>query len=73
MENTLFLITFCRINFFYDVAFCVSLECCDYEDVMEIITRLKTLAPNLTPSHEVRNFSVVYFNHVTVLTSSRSD
>ena len=46
--------TFCRINLFYDVAYCISLECCDFEeDVAEIITRLQTLASNLTTSHEV--------------------
>jgi hypothetical protein len=44
----------CRINLFYDVAYCISLECCDFEeDALEIITRLQTLASNLTPSHEV--------------------
>ena len=45
---------FCRINIFYDVAYCISMECCDYEeDVLEIVTRLKTLGSNLTSSHEV--------------------
>ena len=47
-------IVLCRINLFYDVAHCISLECSDYEeDVLEIITRLQTLASNLTSSHEV--------------------
>ena len=56
-----YILILCRINLFYDVAYCISLECCDFEeDMLEIITRLQTLASNLTPSHEVP--TACYFN-----------
>ena len=52
-----------RINLFYDVAYCISLECSDCEeDIMEIVTRFQALAPNLTPSHEVHVYGMLLFS-----------
>ena len=43
-----------RINLFYDGTHCLSLEVYEQDDTREITTRLLTLAPCLTTSHEVR-------------------
>ena len=44
-----------RINLFYEDSYCLSLECLESEDDMrEMVTRMQTVAPKLTASHEVR-------------------
>ena len=42
------------MNLFYENSFCLSIECLESEDdLREMVTRMQTLAPKLTASHEV--------------------
>ena len=41
-----------RINLFYEDSYCLSLE--SEDDMREMMTRMQTVAPKLTASHEVR-------------------
>jgi len=47
------------MNLFYDDTFCLSMESLESdEDTRELLTRLHSISPKLTSSHEVRDLNL---------------